>query len=135
MNQVGKIIQKQDDEYGVVFYECVGNMNWDLIRMNRNISFDDMNKWSEKNHPNKVFRAMLFVKIEDDESQRIEQKGFRSENYYLYVAIDDINNNWNPEYWENKYSMKHNIKRKLPVAVSRNVVLDWQKALTEITNK
>lgn len=123
---MSKIIERQDENYGLIRYEYVGNLDINQLRMDFDYSY--FQKWSKKYSHSSFFHAIIMIPKSNALSKKIESLGFKSENFDLYVCIDDINTDWDASFWEETNNIKKKKGRKLPIATSRQKVLEWQKS-------
>lgn len=121
---MAKIIERQDDNYGLIRYEYVGNLDINQLRMDFDYSY--FQKWSKKHHPSSFFHAVVMIPKSNKLSKEVESRGFISENFDLYVCIDDINTDWDASFWADRNKIKRKKGQSLPIAISRKKVIEWQ---------
>lgn len=122
---MSEVIERFSDNYGLIKYEMIGVVNWsDIYR--KKMDYSIFSKWMKKYHYCNFFHAVIFVRQNLTEDSEFD-------SYKIYVPVDDINNDWNPEHWYSLHlSLKKKKRVKLPVSTSRKKVDEWKKSLSDL---
>jgi len=126
--KINNIVKVFSENYGFINYEMVGIV--DFSKLIKLLGQKDYLIWQDKYHYISYFESFFIEKF-------AESKLFPENNdlasYKVFVPIDDINQDWNPEYWYNKYPyIKKAKKQKLPITTSRKQVTVWKNHLQNI---
>ncbi len=109
------------DHYGDINYESVGVVDFGRLLK---LDIDDYFAWSDKYHYRTYFKSCIIKRLHLFEDDQLD-------SYEIFVPIDDINVDWNPEYWLKKNGMKKR-KIKLPIRFSRKKSEIWKKELNSL---
>jgi hypothetical protein len=119
-----KEIIDHSDNYGEVKYELIATI--DFKKIFSEVSSDKYLEWMKDYHYTGFFASVKIKRLNLEEDRNFD-------SYEIYVPIDDINEDWNPEFWYNKYpSVRRTKKATLPIAISRKKVDLWKTKLSMI---